>query len=65
MNEHFADWLHKYMPRYWDSSKKRVVFEQLPKAMQNGLYEEYFKQEGVLINKPLISIDEAFKIIDK
>ena len=44
----FDEYLIIHFPKYWDISKKRVAFNQLPMPMRMGMYLDYFEQQEIL-----------------
>jgi len=44
------EYIEKYVPLYWDISKKRVHFNQLTTPIKVGVYLDYLHKEGINVD---------------
>jgi len=68
MNKQFEEWLkanyrHDMYMDYNADFCSYQIFDQLPSSMQKGVYEEFFKEQGIQLSVDLVSIEEAFEIL--
>ena len=71
-NKQFREWLSVLRKHPTDRvfsncelslQMKGYDFEDWPLSMKKGVYEEFFREQGVQLNVELISIEDAFEIL--